>query len=92
MLFCRLRVSYRCNSGYPRYNPYCINYFERVIFQDAAVTVSTILGNVTSFVTEGVKWVTSFAGAITSNPLILTFVIVGFVGIGVGLIKRLTRV
>ena len=63
-----------------------------MIFQEAVVTVSTILSNVTSFVTEGVKWVTSFAGAITSNPLILTFVIVGFVGIGVGLIKRLTRV
>lgn len=63
-----------------------------MIYQEAAVTVSTILSNVTSFVTEGVKWVGSFAGAITSNPLILTFVIVSFVGIGVGLIKRLTRV
>ena len=63
-----------------------------MIFQTEAITVATILGNVTSFVTEGVKWVTSFAGAITSNPLILTFVIVGFVGIGVGLIKRLVRV
>lgn len=63
-----------------------------MIYQEAAVTVSTILSNVTSFVTEGVKWVGSFVGAITSNPLILTFVIVSFVGIGVGLIKRLTRV
>lgn len=30
-------------------------------------------------------------GAITSNPLILAFVIVAFVGLGVGLIRRLVR-
>lgn len=63
-----------------------------MFFQDATTTVATILGNVTSLVTEAVKWVGSFAGAITSNPLILTFVIVAFVGLGVGLIKRLVRV
>lgn len=63
-----------------------------VFFQEATTTVATILTNVTSLVTEAVKWVGSFAGAITSNPLILTFVIVAFVGLGVGLIKRLVRV
>lgn len=57
-----------------------------------AVTVSTIVTNVTTLVTEAVKWVGSFVGAITSNPLILTFVIVVFVGLGIGLIKRLVRV
>jgi len=56
------------------------------------VTVSTIVTNVTTLVTEAVKWVGSFVGAITSNPLILTFVIVAFVGLGIGLIKRLVRV
>ena len=63
-----------------------------VFFQEATTTVATIVSNVTSLVTEAVKWVGSFAGAITSNPLILTFVIVAFVGLGVGLIKRLVRV
>lgn len=62
-----------------------------VFFQDT-ITVSTILTNVSSLVTESVKWVSSFVGAITSNPLILAFVIVAFVGLGVGLIKRLVRV
>lgn len=57
-----------------------------------AVTVSTIVTNVTTLVTEAVKWVGSFVSAITSNPLILTFVIVAFVGLGVGLIKRLVKV
>lgn len=56
------------------------------------VTIATIIGNVTSLVTEAVKWVGSFVGAITSNPLLLMFVIIAFVGLGVGLIKRLVRV
>ena len=63
-----------------------------MFFQEATITVATIVTNVTSLVAEAVKWVGSFAGAITSNPLILTFVIVAFVGLGVGLIKRLVRV
>lgn len=54
-----------------------------------AVTVSTLLGYVTEFVTSAVSWITSFVGAITSNPLLLMFVIVSFVGLGVGLIRRI---
>lgn len=60
--------------------------------QETTVTIATIVGNVTTLVTEAIKWVGSFAGAITSNPLLLMFVIVAFVGLGVGLIKRLIRV
>lgn len=56
-----------------------------------AVTISTLLGNVTTMVTSAVSWVGSFVGAITGNPLITMFVIVSFVGLGVGLIKRLVR-
>lgn len=63
-----------------------------MFFQEATTTVATIVSNVTSLVTEAVKWVGSFTTAITSNPLILTFVVVAFVGLGVSLIKRLTRV
>lgn len=56
------------------------------------MTVSTIVSNVSTLVTEAVKWVGSFIDVITSNPLILTFVLVSFVGLGVGLIKRLVKV
>lgn len=56
-----------------------------------AVTIATILTNVGEIVTSGISWVGDFAGAITSNPLILMFVITSFVGLGVGLIKRLIR-
>lgn len=62
-----------------------------VCFQETPVAIATILSNVSSLVTEAVKWVGSFVGAITSNPLILMFVIVAFVGLGVGLIRRLVR-
>lgn len=60
--------------------------------QETTVTIATIVGNVTTLVTEAIKWVGSFVGAITSNPLLLMFVIVAFVGLGVGLIKRLVRI
>ena len=47
--------------------------------------------DITSFVTSAVSWITSYVGAITSNGLILGFVIVAFVGMGVGLINRLIK-
>ena len=57
----------------------------------AVGSLAAIINNIGSLVTASVTWVGSFVGAITDNPLILMFVIVGFVGLGVGLIKRLTR-
>lgn len=53
--------------------------------------MSDILSSVSSFVTEAISWVTSFASVITSTPLLLIFVITSFVGLGVGLIRRLIR-
>lgn len=57
-----------------------------------AVTLATILADVGSMVTSSVSWIGSFIGAITSNPLLEAFVIVSFVGLGIGLIQRLVRV
>lgn len=51
--------------------------------------MATILTAITSVVTSAVSWVGSFVGAITANPLIELFVIVAFVGLGVGLLSRL---
>lgn len=53
--------------------------------------MAAILSDVTLFVTEAIDWITSFVGVITAQPLLLMFVIVAFVGLGVGLIKRLIR-
>lgn len=50
-----------------------------------------IISSIGSLVTGAISWVTSFVGALTAegNELLLAFVLVGFVGLGVGLIKRL---
>lgn len=56
-----------------------------------AATLSTILSDVGSIVTQAVTWIGQYATVITSNPLIEMFVVVSFVGLGVGLIKRLIR-
>ena len=61
------------------------------IWTTSSPTVSAILTDATAIVTEAIKWVQQFATAITSNPLILMFVLVAFVGLGVGLIRRLIR-
>lgn len=57
----------------------------------AVGSLAAILADVGSMVTSSVGWVGSFVGAVTSNPLLEAFVIVSFVGLGVGLINRLVR-
>lgn len=51
--------------------------------------MADILAAVSSFVTEAISWITAYANVITGTPLLLMFVIVAFVGLGVGLIRRL---
>lgn len=51
--------------------------------------MTTILGNVSEFVTDAVGWLGEYADAIAGSPLLLMFVITGFVGMGVGLIRRI---
>lgn len=58
----------------------------------AVGTLAAILADAGSMVTSSVTWIGSFIGAITSNPLLEAFVIVSFVGLGIGLIQRLVRV
>lgn len=53
--------------------------------------LSAIIADVNSLVTAAIGWVGDYVDAITGNPLILMFVIVAFVGLGVGLIRRLIR-
>lgn len=57
----------------------------------ATGTIAAILADATSIVTSAVGWIGQYVNAITGNPLIEMFVIVSFVGLGVGLIRRLIR-
>lgn len=47
--------------------------------------------NVGTIVTQSISWIGEYLEVITAQPLLLAFVIVAFVGLGVGLIKRLIR-
>lgn len=53
--------------------------------------MATIIGQAGDIVTEALSWVGEVASTITSTPIILVFVLVAFVGLGVGLIKRMMR-
>lgn len=57
-----------------------------------AVTLTSLLGDITSIITQGISWIGSVITAITSNPLLLMFVLFGFIGTGIGLVKRIMRV
>lgn len=54
--------------------------------------MSELLANITSVFTAAVGWVGTVATTVTSTPLLLIGAIVSFVGLGVGLFKRLLHV
>lgn len=56
---------------------------------ESSVTISSILSDIGSIVTAAFGWVTNAVNAITGSPLILIAVILPFVGLGIGLLKRL---
>lgn len=53
--------------------------------------MSTIMTSVGTIVTEAIKWALQFVTAITGNPLLLAFVTLSFVGLGLGIIRRMIR-
>ena len=55
------------------------------------MSVDGILAPVTSVVTAAVKWATQYITLVTGNPLLLLFVLMSFVGLGIGIIRRLIR-
>lgn len=52
-------------------------------------SMSAILADITSIVTSATSWMTQVVDFITSNPVILLGVLVPFVGLGIGLVRRL---
>lgn len=56
------------------------------------VVKPSFYSDVTTMVSSAVSWIGSFLNAITSNALLLAFVIVSFTGLAIGLIKRLISV
>lgn len=52
-----------------------------------ADTLNTILTAIGTFITAFIQWVTQVVEFITSNPLLLIFVILAIVGIVIGMIR-----
>lgn len=59
--------------------------------QGTATGLAAIVADVGTIVTAASGWISTYVGAITTNPLLEMFVVVSFVGLGVGLIRRLIR-
>lgn len=56
-----------------------------------AMTMETLLSTITNILASIINWVGSVITMITSNPLILLFVIIGVALIAIGVVKRLLR-
>lgn len=55
-------------------------------------TLASVVKEIGTVFTAAIGWVGTVADTITAQPLLLFGVVVGFVGIGVGLFKRLLHV
>ena len=53
------------------------------------MTMQSFIGAVSEVVTAAVGWIGEYIEVITAHPILLAGVVVTFVGLGVGLIKRL---
>lgn len=59
--------------------------------EPTVMTLAQILSAITDIFTSITSWVGSVITMITSNPLILLFVVMGVALIAVGVVKRLLR-
>ena len=56
------------------------------------ITMTSILSNITEIFTAGVSWLGTVSDTVAGNPLLLFGVLISFIGVGIGLFKRLLRV
>ena len=56
------------------------------------MTMTSLLSTVTEVFTAAVGWVGTVAETIIGEPLLLIGVVMGFIGVGVGLFRRMLNV
>lgn len=61
------------------------------VLPSEALQVSDIMESTSTVVTSSVGWVREFSSFVLDTPLLLAFFLVLFVGLGVGLIRRIIR-
>lgn len=54
--------------------------------------MADLISNVTLFIESALAWITTYLNAITNTPFLFAAVLLSFVGVGITLIKRLTKV
>lgn len=54
--------------------------------------MQNIIDNITTIVSGSVSWIDTTADIIAGNSMLLFMVLVSFVGIGIGLFRRLVRI
>lgn len=60
--------------------------------EPSAMTLTQIISALTEIFTAVIGYVGTVATTITSNPLLLIFVLIPIIGLGVGLFRRLLNV
>ena len=55
-------------------------------------TMTAMLSTITEVFTAAVGWVSTVATTITSTPLLMVGCVLGFIGVGVGLFKRMFNI
>lgn len=53
--------------------------------------MASIITDITAVVTAGMGWLGQAVTTVTANPLLLLSVTIGFVGTGIGLMKRIVN-
>lgn len=59
--------------------------------EGATLTMATVLSTITEVFTAAVGWVGTVATTISDTPLLLVGCVLGFIGVGVGLFRRMFR-
>ena len=60
--------------------------------EGATNTMAAMLTTITQVFTAAVGWVGTVADTITSTPLLMVGCVLGFIGVGVGLFKRMFNI
>lgn len=60
--------------------------------ETAAMTMATLLSTITQVFASAVSWVGTVATTISDTPLLLFGVVLGFIGVGVTLFRRMLNV
>lgn len=60
--------------------------------ETTVMTLESLITDITTLFTAAIGWVGTVAETVAGEPLLLIGVVIGFIGVGVGLFRRLLNV